>query len=95
MPELDPTIHQPARLRILMILSGVESADFTFLQKTLNLTNGNLSAHMARLEEKGHVEVTKTFHGKMPNTSYRLTRQGRSGLAAYWRAIDDIRDSAK
>jgi DNA-binding transcriptional ArsR family regulator len=91
MPELDPTIHQPVRLRIMMILSGTDSADFTFLEKTLGLTKGNLSAHMARLEETGYVEVTKTFRGKMPNTSYRLTPQGRSGLSAYWEAIDDIR----
>ncbi len=91
MPELDPIIHQPVRLRIMMILSGTDSADFTFLEKTLGLTKGNLSAHMARLEEAGYVEVTKTFRGKMPNTSYRLTAQGRSGLNAYWEAIDDIR----
>jgi DNA-binding transcriptional ArsR family regulator len=92
MPELDPVIHQAARLRIMMILSGAGSADFTFLEKTLGLTKGNLSTHMARLEEAGYVEVTKAFRGKMPNTSYRLTKQGRSRLDAYWEAIDDIRN---
>jgi len=75
----------------MMILSGTDSADFTFLEKTLGLTKGNLSAHMARLEAADYVEVTKTFRGKMPNTSYRLTPQGHSGLSAYWEAIDDIR----
>ena len=92
MPDLHPIIHQPARLRIMMILSGTDSADFTFLEKTLGLTKGNLSAHMARLEETGYVEVTKTFRGKMPNTSYRLTSQGRSGLDDYWEAVDAIRE---
>jgi len=75
-----------------MILSGTDSADFTFLEKTLGLTKGNLSAHIARLEAADYVEVTKTFRGKMPNTSYRLTKQGRSSLASYWEAIDDIRN---
>jgi DNA-binding transcriptional ArsR family regulator len=95
MAELDSAIHQPARLRILMLLSGVDIADFTFLQKTLQLTKGNLSSHMARLQDAGYVEVTKAFYGNMPNTSYGLTRLGRTRLAAYWRAIDDIRHGAQ
>ncbi len=95
MSDLDPHVHQPTRLRILMILSGVTMADFTFLQKTLQLTKGNLSSHMARLEEAGYVKVTKAFHGNMPNTSYRLTPLARTRLAAYWRAIDDIRHGAE
>ena len=91
MRELDPTIHQPARLRILMLLSGAESADFTFLQQTLGLSKGNLSTHMARLAEKGYITVTKSFRGRMPHTSYQLTEQGRTSLATYWEAIDAIR----
>jgi DNA-binding MarR family transcriptional regulator len=92
--ELDPEIHQPTRLRVLMLLSGVETADFTFLLNALGLTNGNLSAHMSRLEELGYVRVTKKFVGKVPNTSYRLTPKGRDGLQAYWQAMDAIRASA-
>jgi DNA-binding transcriptional ArsR family regulator len=91
MAELDPNIHQPARLRILMLLSGVDSADFTFLLTTLNLTKGNLSSHMSRLEEAKYVTVVKSFEGKIPNTSYSLTPLGRSRLSEYWRAIDEIR----
>jgi len=91
MSELDPHVHQPTRLRILMILSGVASADFSFLLNTLGLTKGNLSSHMSRLEEAGYVEVAKSFNGKVPNTAYSLTRRGRSSLDEYWRAIDEIR----
>jgi len=91
MAELDPHVHQPTRLRILMLLSGVDSADFNFLLNTLGLTKGNLSSHTARLEDAGYVEVTKSFNGKIPNTSYSLTREGRLSLGEYWRAIDEIR----
>ena len=94
MSELDPHVHQPTRLRILMVLSGVDSADFNFLLNTLGLTKGNLSSHMSRLEEAGYVEVTKSFNGKVPNTAYSLTRRGRSSLDEYWRAIDEIRHGA-
>jgi DNA-binding transcriptional ArsR family regulator len=91
MGELDLNVHQPTRLRILMILSGVDSADFSFLLNTLGLTKGNLSSHMSRLEEAGYVEVAKSFNGKVPNTAYSLTRRGRSSLDEYWGAIDEIR----
>ena len=89
--SIDPEIHQPVRLRILMLLSGVSGADFVFLRNTLGLTQGNLSSHMSRLESVGYVEVTKTFEGKMPNTTYRLTKLGSARLKAYWEAMDDIR----
>lgn len=91
MTELDPNVHQPTRLRLLMLLSGVDSADFTFLLNTLGLTKGNLSSHMTHLEEVGYVEISKTFRDKLPNTTYALTKKGRSGLAKYWRALDEIR----
>jgi DNA-binding transcriptional ArsR family regulator len=94
MPELDPAIHQPTRLRLLMLLAGVESADFTFLLRTLGVTKGNLSSHMSRLEEAGYVLVRKTFDGKIPNTSYRLTPQGRKSLDRYWALLDEIRSGA-
>jgi len=94
MMELDPEVHQPTRLRILMLLSGVRTADFSFLLETLGMTKGNLSAHMSRLEELGYVQVTKKFLGKVPNTSYRLTPQGRDSLKAYWQAMDALRASA-
>ena len=91
MPDLDRTVHEPARLRILMLLAGVESADFTFLLSTLRLTRGNLSSHLDRLEKAGFIAVRKSFEGKMPNTDCALTKGGRLALAEYWRMIDDIR----
>ena len=91
MNELDPSVHQPTRLRILMLLSGVDSADFNFLRTTLGLTNGNLSAHTQRLEEAGYITVSKTFEGRMPRTTYALTEVGREQLDEYWRTMDEIR----
>ncbi len=91
MSEVDALIHQPTRLRIMMLLSGVQSADFTFLAGALALTKGNLSSHMNQLEKAGYVEVAKAFKGKIPNTSYTITPEGLKQLEAYWRVIDDIR----
>ena len=89
--EFDKVIHEPARLRIMMILSGVEQVDFNFLLTTLNLTRGNLSRHVEKLESAGYLKVEKSFKGKMPNTSYQLTQEGAEALKQYWENLDTVR----
>ena len=91
MSEVDPVIHQPTRLQIMMLLSGLRSADFTFLAETLGLSKGNLSSHMNQLERAAYIDVTKSFRGRIPNTRYSITRKGRKRLDAYWAVIDQIR----
>ena len=93
MTDIDRVIHEPVRLRILSILTGVETADFKFLVSTLELSRGNLSSHMDKLERAGYVEVQKGFNGRVPHTDFRITDDGRTGLAEYWVALDHIRTS--
>jgi DNA-binding MarR family transcriptional regulator len=93
--EIDKIIHEPARLRIMMILTGVEQADFNFLLTTLSLTRGNLSRHMEKLESAGYLKVKKSFKGKIPNTSYQLTQKGSEALAQYWENLDVVRQSGQ
>ncbi|GMV93688.1 MAG: transcriptional regulator [Candidatus Hydrogenedentota bacterium] len=92
MAGLDKTLHEPARLRIAMVLSGIDVADFNFLLTALGLTRGNLSSHMDRLEKAGYVAIDKGYNGKIPRTEYRLTEEGRAALADYWKAMDHIRE---
>ncbi len=89
--EIDKIIHEPARLRIMMILAGVEQADFNFLLKTLSLTRGNLSRHVEKLESSAYLKVKKSFNGKIPNTSYQLTQKGSKALTQYWENLDAVR----
>ena len=89
--EIDKIIHEPARLRIMMILAGLEQADFNFLLKTLSLTRGNLSRHVEKLESAAYLKVKKSFNGKIPNTSYQVTRKGSKALARYWENLDAVR----
>ncbi len=95
MHEPDPNIHQPTRLRIMMLLSGIKEADFNFLLSALGLTNGNLSVQAGKLEEAGYIAISKSFEGKIPRTRYRLTELGRRRLAAYWEAMDEIRAAGR
>ena len=81
--ELDRLIHEPARLLIVTILSTVESADFLFLQRETDLTKGNLSAHLSKLENAGYVNIEKTFKGKLPLTVCKLTEAGQDAFDGY------------
>ena len=81
--ELDRLIHEPARLLIVTILSTVESADFLFLQRETDLTKGNLSAHLRKLEEAEYVNIEKTFKGKLPLTVCKLTKAGQEAFEKY------------
>ena len=85
--ELDRLIHEPARLLIVTILSTVESADFLFLQRETELTKGNLSAHLSKLEDAGYVDIKKTFKGKLPLTVCKLTDVGLQAFVAYRRQM--------
>ncbi len=93
--KIDRIIHEPARLRVMMILSGVEQADFNFLVTTLNLTRGNLSHHIEKLELADYIRVKKSFKGRIPNTSYQITQKGSKALARYWENLDNVRKLGK
>ncbi len=67
----------------MTILSAVESADFLYLQRETGLTKGNLSSHLAKLEEEKYIIIEKTYKGKIPLTICRLTKAGRDAFARY------------
>jgi DNA-binding transcriptional ArsR family regulator len=92
---LDRLIHEPARLALLTALAACESADFLFLQRLTGLSKGNLSSHLAKLEEAGLVEVTKQFQGKTPLTRVKLAEAGRQAIARHWERLERLRDTAR
>ena len=92
---LDRLVHEPARLVILTTLASCSSADFTFLQRITGLTNGNLSAHLARLEAGGLVLIEKRFLDRKPNTTASLTARGRRAVERHWKLLDQIRHGAR
>jgi len=73
---LDRVIHEPARLVIMTLLWAIPEADFLYLQRESGLTQGNLSSHLARLEQARYVLIEKTFKGKYPLTICSLTGKG-------------------
>lgn len=81
--DLDILIHSPARLSIMANLYVLESADFTFLLNQTELTWGNLSTHIRKLDESGYVGVEKTFVDRKPKTMLALTEKGRQAFKDY------------
>ena len=88
--NVDRLIHEPARLVIVSTLYVVERADFLFLMRQTNMTQGNLSSHMNKLEGAGYIEVTKGFKGKRPHTMLRLTDSGRAAFDAYRQQMQKV-----
>jgi DNA-binding MarR family transcriptional regulator len=94
---LDPLIHTPARLRILVTLAALPEGDvvsFTRLQSLLDLTAGNLITHLRKLEDAGYVAITKTHVRRSPVTYVELTRKGRRAFEDYTAALHALLDGA-
>jgi DNA-binding MarR family transcriptional regulator len=85
--ELDRVIHEPGRLMIVALLGVVKECDFLYLLHETEMNKGNLSGHLARLEEAGYVEIEKTYRGKVPQTLLRLTRAGRAAFDQYLKRL--------
>ncbi len=81
--DIDKLIHEPARLLIMSYLIITESADFIFLRSQINLTWGNLSSHIKKLEEVGYVKVIKKFIKKKPHSMVSITELGKKNYREY------------
>jgi DNA-binding MarR family transcriptional regulator len=85
--KLDDVIHGRVRLGIMAYLADAEAADFTELKALLEVTQGNLSVHLRKLEEAGYISIDKSFVDRKPLTRVRMTPAGRKAFAAYLEAI--------
>ena len=93
MAQLDRIIHQTARLQIMSSLVSLdqhERVNFTTLRSLLRLTDGNLGAHLTKLEQAGYIEITKTFVARKPQTFVRATGKGRDAFAEHVEALKKI-----
>lgn len=90
MDDLDPVIHAQARLRITSTLAALDadsSMSFPRLQELLDMTAGNLSTHLRKLENAQYVTVEKTHHGRTPVTYLALSKTGRRAFEDYMETL--------
>ncbi len=93
MAQLDNIIHQTVRLQIMSSLVGLdqnEQVNFTYLRKLLKLTDGNLGAHLAKLEEAGYIKIDKTFVARKPRTLIGATGKGQDAFNEHTAALKKI-----
>jgi DNA-binding MarR family transcriptional regulator len=93
--ELDTLIHERLRLGIVSALAVNESLSFNELKHLLETTDGNLSVHARKLEEAGYVASDKSFEGRVPRTTFRLTAAGRRALEKYLAHMEAIISALK
>src|SRR5215218_7281270 len=88
---IDRVIHEKARLGILTGLVGrPDGLLFNDLKALCALTDGNLSRHLAILQEAGLVEVWKGTKGRRPQTLVRITDQGRARFREYLNVLESV-----
>ncbi len=78
--EFDELILSKTRLGIISALIGGDKMEFTFLRNTLNLSDGNLSVQIRKLEEAGYIRVEKIFVDRKPKTFCKITSKGQKAL---------------
>ena len=79
----DPLLHQDVRSRLMSLLIANEELPFKALKEYLEVTDGNLSSHLAKLEKAGYVRIEKSFEGKRPKTTVHITESGRKAFKNY------------
>ena len=88
--QIDRVIHEKGRLAIMSLLAASPQLSFTEMRDTLNMTDGNITAHVRTLHEAGYVAVTKAFQDSRPLTTYALTPAGRKAFSGYIDLLEQI-----
>lgn len=71
----------------MSLLISLEEADFTFLKEKTESTAGNLSVQLDKLEQAGYISIIKSFKGKRPLTTCKVTKKGVKAFEDYVHAL--------
>ncbi|MCR9171050.1 MAG: transcriptional regulator [bacterium] len=88
--HLDKAFESRVRLGIMSMLMVNESVDFKTIKETLDVSDGNLASHLAALEKKEYINITKQFIERKPNTSYSLSPAGRLAFKKHLEALEAL-----
>ncbi len=88
--QLNKAFESRIRLGIMSVLIVNDEVDFTRLKELLDVSDGNLASHVSALEKANYVQVKKQFIGKKPNTTYKVTRQGKKAFDDHLTALENL-----
>ena len=80
---INPLLHSELRLKIMVALDSLESADFMYLCQITDSTRGNVSTQITTLKDAGYIDVSKSGIGRFSRTTCSITNKGREALRAY------------
>jgi predicted ArsR family transcriptional regulator len=92
---MDEVLLSKVRLGVVAQLLNYDWVAFSELARALDVTNGNLGAHMIKLLDAGYVEEEKSFVNRRPLTRYRLSKRGRDAFAAHVSQLASLLEEAK
>lgn len=87
---LNKVFESRIRLGIMSVLMVNEWVEYKTLKEMLEVTDGNLASHIAGLEKHQYIRVRKQFIAKRPNTSYKVTDEGRKAFAEHLSALETL-----
>lgn len=90
MEELDKILHQPVRTRITAYLATRGQATFSDLKRELEITDGNLEAHMKKLVAARYVEIEKQEIDNRTQTLYALSKFGEERFRKYVDTLQSV-----
>lgn len=79
----DPLLHQTIRSKLVSLLIANEELPFKALKESLEVTDGNLSSHLSKLEKEQYISIEKSFEGKRPKTVVSISEKGRKAFDNY------------
>ncbi len=85
--DLDPLLHSQLRLAVMSLLLSVDSAEFVFLKEKTGATAGNLSIQLEKLSASGYILIEKSFRGKKPLTTCKISKKGAKAFEDYVNAL--------
>jgi DNA-binding MarR family transcriptional regulator len=90
-PKLDELILSKTRLGIISALMGGDKLEFTYLRNALNLSDGNLSVQIRKLEEAGYIKIEKVFVERKPKTFCKITNNGQKAIENLIRILENLK----
>ena len=87
---INPLLHSELRLKIMVALDSLKSADFMYLCQITDSTRGNVSTQITTLKDAGYLDVSKTGIGRFSRTTCSITNKGREALRAYEEGLREM-----
>lgn len=88
--KLDKIFHDRVRLGVMSLLMARDEISFSEMVKILDVTRGNLSAHLKTLEKNQLIKSKKVFVDNKPRTTYRATAKGKKAFENYLGLLEEI-----